>query len=93
MQASPFGRVTPGKSGTPPCKSGQLEKDLGLEVSSARQATRLIIFEVIKFFFVGFKCSNHSPSGVAIHRDERAEHLRTLAVSVRALCHFNLDSF
>ena len=92
MQASPFGRVTPGKSGTPPCKSGQLEKDLGLEVSSARQAA-LIIFEVIKFFFVGFKCSNHSPSGVAIHRDERAERLRTLAISVSALFHFNFDSF
>jgi hypothetical protein len=53
MQAFPFGRVTPGKSGTPVCKSGQLEKDLGLEVSSAKQAARLIIFDVIKFFFVG----------------------------------------
>jgi hypothetical protein len=29
-----------GKSGTPPCKSGQLEKDLGLEASSLRQAAR-----------------------------------------------------
>jgi hypothetical protein len=93
MQGFPFGGVTPGKSGTPPCKSGQLEKDLGLEVSSARQAVRLIIFEVIKFFSVGFKCSNHSSFGFAIHRDERAEGLRTLAVSVSALRHFNLDSF
>ena len=41
------------KSGTPPCKSGQLEKDLGLEVSSARQAARLIIFEFMRSFFVG----------------------------------------
>ena len=53
MEAFPFGPVTPGKSGTPPCKSGQLEKDLGLEASSAKQAARLIIFDVIKFFFVG----------------------------------------
>ena len=53
MQAFPFGQVTPGKSETPPCKSGQLEKDLGLEVSSAKQAARLMIFDVIKFFFVG----------------------------------------
>src|SRR5205823_4240298 len=53
MQAFPFGRITPGKSGTPPCKSGQLEKDLGLEVSSAKQAARLIIFDVIKVLFVG----------------------------------------
>ena len=30
-----------GKRGTPPCKSGQLKKDLGLEVSSARHAVRL----------------------------------------------------
>ena len=73
MQAFPFGQVTPGKSETPPCKSGQLEKDLGLEVSSAKQAARLIIFDVIKFFFVGSSRSNHSPSGFAIHRDERAE--------------------
>src|SRR5438132_2572827 len=93
MQASPFGRVTPSKSGTPPCKSGQLEKDLGLEVSSARQAARLIIFKVIKFFFVGFKCSNHSPSGVAIHRGETHGIFRTLAVSVSALLHFYFDCF
>ena len=41
------------KSETPPCKSGQLEKDLGLEVSSARHAARLIIFEFMRSFFVG----------------------------------------
>jgi hypothetical protein len=38
---------SPGKPGTPPCKSGQLEKDLELEVSSVRHAARLIIFEVM----------------------------------------------
>jgi hypothetical protein len=36
-----------GKAGTPPCKSGQLEKDLELEVSSVRHAARLIIFEIM----------------------------------------------
>ena len=39
----------------PPCKSGQLKKDLGLEMSSARHAARLEISEVMKFLFVGFK--------------------------------------
>ena len=39
--------LSPGKSGTPPCKSGQLEKDLELEVSSVRHAARLIIFEIM----------------------------------------------
>jgi hypothetical protein len=53
MQSVPLGRLPPGKSGTPPCKSGQSEKDLGLEVSSARQAGRLIIFEFMRSFFVG----------------------------------------
>src|SRR4029450_4322949 len=48
------------KSGTPPCKSGQLEKDLGLEVSSARHAAPLIIFEIMRSFFVSFKCSTRS---------------------------------
>src|SRR2546422_10665526 len=55
MQAFPFGRVTPGKSGTPPCKSGQLEKDLGLEASSLRHAARLIILEIMRSFFLGSK--------------------------------------
>jgi hypothetical protein len=32
---------------------GQLEKDLGLEVSSSRQAGQLIIFEFMRSFFVG----------------------------------------
>jgi hypothetical protein len=44
-----------GKSGTPPCKSGQLEKDLGLEASSLRHAARLIIFEIMRSFFLGSK--------------------------------------
>src|SRR4029453_17217760 len=50
MQAVPLGRLPPGKSGTPPCKSGQLEKDLGLEVSSARQGGRIILFEFMRSF-------------------------------------------
>ena len=65
--------LPPGKFGTPPCKSGQLEKDLGSEVSSARQAARLIIFEIMRSFFVGFKCPSRSPSGFAIHCGERTE--------------------
>jgi hypothetical protein len=64
-------------TGTPPCKSGQLKKDLGLEVSSARHAVRLarlITFEIMMSFFVGSKCFSRSPfSGFAIHRDERME--------------------
>jgi hypothetical protein len=52
MQAVPLGRLPPGKAATPPCRSGQLEKDLGLEVSSARQAAGLIIVEFIGSFFV-----------------------------------------
>ena len=47
--------LSPGKPGTPACKSGQLENDLGLEVRSARHAARLVMFEVMKFFFVGSK--------------------------------------
>jgi len=50
-------------------------------------------FRCHKVLFRWFKCSNHSPSGFAIHQDERAERLRTLAVSVRALRHFNFDGF
>jgi hypothetical protein len=65
--------LPPGKPGTPPCKSGQLEKDLGSEVSSARHAARLIIFEIMRSFFVGFKCPSRSPSGFAIHCGERTE--------------------
>jgi hypothetical protein len=43
----------PAERGGPPCKSGQLKKELGLEMSSARHAARLIIFEVMRCFFVG----------------------------------------
>jgi hypothetical protein len=45
--------LPPSKRGTPPCKSGQLKKDLGWEASSARHAARLIIFEIMTSFFVG----------------------------------------
>jgi hypothetical protein len=71
MQAFPFGRLTPGKSGTPPCKSGQLEKDLGLEASSLRQSALLIIFEIMRFFFVGSK--GQATKLAALHRGKRAE--------------------
>src|SRR4029077_9268911 len=70
MQAFPFGRVTPGKSGTPPCKSGQLEKDLGLEASSLRHAARLIIFEFMRSFFLGSK--EQATKLAALHRGKRA---------------------
>jgi hypothetical protein len=73
MQAVPLGRLSPGKPGTPPCKSGQLEKDLGLEASSVRQAARLINFEITRSFFVGSSAAYRSLSGFAIHRDERTE--------------------
>src|SRR5256886_7873612 len=47
--------LSSGKSGTPPCKSGQLKKDLGLEASSLRHAAWLIIFEIMRSFFLGSK--------------------------------------
>src|SRR6266480_6575050 len=47
--------LSSGKSGTPPCKSGQLEKDLGSQASSLRHAAGLIIFEIMKSFFLGSK--------------------------------------
>ena len=43
------------KSGTPPCKSGQLKKELGLEAISLKHAARLVIFEIMRSFFVGSK--------------------------------------
>src|SRR5437899_1888488 len=79
------------RCGTPPCKSGQLEKDLGLEVSSARHAARLIIFKIMRSFFVG-------GSALVAHlldlryTGTNARNLRTLAISVSALLQFNLDS-
>ena len=56
-----------GKPGTPPCKSGQLEKDLGLEVSSARHAARLMIFEIMRSFLVGSSAPIAPAPGFAIH--------------------------
>jgi hypothetical protein len=47
--------VSSGKFGIPPCKSGQLKKDLGLEASSLRHAARLVIFEIMRSFFLWFK--------------------------------------
>jgi hypothetical protein len=53
VQAVPLRRLPLGESGTPPCKSGQLEKDFGLEASSLRHPARLIIFEIMSSFFLG----------------------------------------
>jgi len=91
MQAVPVGRLPPGKSGTPPCKSGQLEKDLGLEVSSDRHAA-LIIFEFMRSFFVG---SSALVAHLWICDTPGRTHgtFRTLAISVSALLQFNLDGF
>jgi len=47
--------LSSGKSEIPPCKSGQLKKDLGLEASSLRHAVRLTIFEIMRSFFLWFK--------------------------------------
>jgi hypothetical protein len=46
-------RTRPSDEPEPPCKSGQLKKDLGLEVSSARHAARLVIFEFIRSSCIG----------------------------------------
>jgi len=81
------------KSGTPPCKSGQLEKDLGLEASSVRHAARLIIFEIIKSFFVGSKLLQSLTFWICDTPGRTHGTFRTLAVSVRALFDFNFDSF
>jgi hypothetical protein len=45
-------RKLPSGEPEPPCKSGQLKKDLGLEMSSTRHAARLVTLEVMRFFFV-----------------------------------------
>ena len=60
-----------GKSGTPPCKSGQFEKDLGLEASSLRHAARLIIFEIMRSFFLGSK--EQATKLAALHWGKRAD--------------------
>ena len=72
--------LSSGKSGTPPCKSGQLEKDLGLEASSLRHAARLIIFEIMRSFFLGSK--EQATNLAALHWWASARSLRTLAISV-----------
>jgi hypothetical protein len=71
--------------------SGQLEKDLGLEASSARQAARLIIFESMRSFFLGSKEQATKVSRLTL--GETHGICRTLAISVRALSHFNLNGF
>jgi hypothetical protein len=63
--------LSSGKSGTPPCKSEQLEKDLGLEASSLRHAARLIIFEIMRSFFLGSK--EQATKLAALHRGKRAD--------------------
>ena len=78
------------QSGTAPCKSGQLEKDLGLEASSLRHAARLIIFEVMRSSFLGSK--EQATKLGALHWGKRTD-FRALTVSVRALRYFNLRSF
>src|SRR5436190_19558393 len=56
-------------------------RHLCLEVSSARQAGRLIIFRVHEVLFRWFKCSCRSPSGSAIHRDERTDNFARLKMA------------
>src|SRR6266404_790352 len=63
--------LSSGKSGTPPCRSGQLEKDLGLEASSLRHAARLIIFQIMRSFFLGLK--EQATKLAALHWGERTE--------------------
>jgi hypothetical protein len=71
MQAVPLGPLSPGKSATPPCKSGQWEKDLGLEASSLRHAARLIIFEIMRSFFLGSK--EQATKLAALHWGKRTD--------------------
>ena len=82
--------LSSGRSGTPPCKSGQLEKDLGLEASSLRQSALLIIFEIMRFFFVGSKEQATKLAALLVARTHGT--FRTLAISASALRHFNLRS-
>ena len=83
--------LSSGKSGTPPCKSGQLEKDLGLRASSLRQSALLIIFEIMRSFFVGSK--EQATKLAALTPGQTRGPFRTLTVSISALFHFNFDSF
>jgi hypothetical protein len=63
--------LSSGKSRTPPCQSGQLEKDLGLEASSLRHAAWLIIFEIMRSFFLCLK--EHATKLAALHWGKRAD--------------------
>ena len=83
--------LSSGKSGTPPCKSGQLEKDLGLEASSLRHAARLIMFEIMRPFFPLVSMEQATKLS-ALHWGKRADH-SARSPSVSKLSHFNLDSF
>ena len=58
---SPDRNLPPDKRGTPPCRSGQLKKDLGLEVSSVKDVARLISEIMRLSFFVD--SSSSSPLG------------------------------
>jgi hypothetical protein len=71
MPAVPRGRLPSARCGTPPCKSGQLKKDLGLEASSSRHAARLVIVEIMRFFFVASK--EQATKSAAIHWGKRAD--------------------
>jgi hypothetical protein len=87
-----FVQIRPsGKSGTPPCKSGQLEKDLGLEASALRHAARLIIFEIMRSFFVGSK--EQATTFAALHCGERTEPSARSPSVFSALLHFDFDRF
>src|SRR5437773_9504090 len=66
----------------PPCKSGQLKKDLGLEMSSARHAARLIISEFIRSFVVGSNAP--VPNGTSRSTDTLASPRRCRAGSRQA---------
>jgi hypothetical protein len=92
MQAVRLGRLPPGKSGTPLCKSGQLEKELGLEVSSARHAARLIIFEFMRSLSL-VEVLLSLTFWICDTPGRTHGTFRTLAVSVSALFHFDFDSF
>ena len=61
--------LSSGKPGTPPCKSGQLEKDLELEVSSLRHAARLIIFEIMIWIELSHLVASRSPLIVRVDPD------------------------
>jgi hypothetical protein len=63
--------LSSGKSETPPCKSGQLEKDLGLQASSLRHAARLIIFKIMRPSSLVQR--EQATKLAALHRGKRAD--------------------